>query len=80
LPKTIKDQAKEAKKPLKKGQVSIDIRRPVLTVDGFKINKRDIEDKKKKTLLKDNSSNIIYKKSTGRKESSIADRFNDNDG
>ena len=53
LPKTIKDQAKEAKKPLKKGQVSIDIRRPVLTVDGFKINKKDIDDKKKRTVSKE---------------------------
>ena len=30
--------------------------------------------------MKDNSSNVINRKSTGRKESSIADRLDDIDG
>jgi len=35
LPKTIKEQAAETKRPLKKGQVSIRITKPKLTINGF---------------------------------------------
>ena len=43
LPKTYKQQVKEAKKILKVGQISIKITKPRLTINGFQVDKDDIE-------------------------------------
>jgi hypothetical protein len=48
LPKTIKQQKEEAKKIVKSNQVSIKISKPRLTIDGFKVDEKDLS--KKKTL------------------------------
>lgn len=42
LPQTLKEQKDETKKILKRGQVSIKITKPKLTINGFQIDKEDL--------------------------------------
>ena len=43
LPQTLKDQKQDAKKTLKRGQVSIKITKPKMTINGFVIDEQDLD-------------------------------------
>jgi hypothetical protein len=68
MPKTLDEQKKETLKILKNGmkQVSIKITKPRLTIDGFKVEKEDVDNMRKSRTSTHHSESTHKRRSVSR--------------
>ena len=68
MPKTLNEQKKETLKILKNGmkQVSIKITKPRLTIDGFKVEKEDVDNMRKSRTSTHHSESTHKRRSVSR--------------